>query len=210
MHESPDFNPAPEDVEVAFTLKADPNPVIGQYVLGFEGEATAWDETAGDDRMVGRIRGQRIDLISAIQDGIPRDLLLDSLTPEIADFSATVLGEGPCLLLQGVVTGLPEEECDCIAYVAELWIEPEHRGCGLGTTLLRRLAASIDLTRCLVALKALPLREDHAHVPTDEEIARVKRFYARNGFNHSEGEYMVKDARLCEAIKKRLSGRRGG
>lgn len=102
------------------------------------------------------------------------------------------------------------EERDCIAYIAELWVEPGFRGTGVGTTLLRRLGATIDLVRCLIALKALPLGEDHASTPTDAEVAGVKRFYAKNGFAQVAGEYMVKDARLCEAIKKRLAGRHPG
>jgi hypothetical protein len=49
----------PGDVEIAFTLKADPDPGLGEYVLAFEGQATAWDDEIGDDRPVGHIRGHR-------------------------------------------------------------------------------------------------------------------------------------------------------
>jgi GNAT superfamily N-acetyltransferase len=197
----------PDDIEFAFTLKPDSDPAIGQYVIAFEGHATAWDDGLGDDRPVGNIRGHRIDLVSALLDGLGQAELLESLTPEIADFALAVLSEGRCLLPAAELSGLAAEECDCIVYIAELWVEPDFRGAGIGTTLLRRLGATIDLAHCLIALKALPLREDHAQVSTDAEVARVKRFYTRNGFTHAQGEYMVKDARLCEAIKKRLAGR---
>jgi GNAT superfamily N-acetyltransferase len=198
----------PEDIEFAFSLKPDPDQHIGHYVLAFEGHASAWDEDLSDERPVGQIRGHRIDLVSALQDGIGQEVLLEALTPEIAEFAGTVLGDERCLLPAAELDGLEPTDCDCIVYIAELWVEPEFRGLGVGTTLLYRLGATIDLTHCLIALKALPLREDHAQVSTDDEVARVKRFYARNGFTHAQGEYMVKDARLCEAIKKRLAGRR--
>jgi len=56
----------PDDNEFVFTLKPDPDPEIGQYVIAFEGQATAWDDDIGDDRPVGHIRGHRIDLVSAL------------------------------------------------------------------------------------------------------------------------------------------------
>ena len=106
------------------------------------------------------------------------------------------------------MSGLGAEECDGLVYVAELWVEPDFRGRGVGTALLHRLGATIDLAHCLIALKALPLREDRALVSTADEIERVKLFYAKNGFIPAQGEYTIKDARLCEAMKKRLAGRR--
>lgn len=198
----------PGDIELVFTLKPDPDPEIGQYVIAFEGHATAWDDHIGDDRPAGHIRGHRIDLVSALHDGHGQDALLESLTPEIADFAQAVLSDGRCLLPAATQSGLAAEECDCLVYIAELWVEPGFRGSGVGTTLLRRLGATIDLAHCLVALKAMPLRDDHAQASTAAEVARVKRFYTHNGFAQIQGEYMVKDARLCEAIKKRLAGRR--
>ncbi len=88
----------PDDNEFVFTLKPDPDPEIGQYVIAFEGPATAWDDDIGDDRPVGHIRGHRIDLVSALHDGLGQDALLESLTPEIADVAQAVLSDGHCLL----------------------------------------------------------------------------------------------------------------
>ena len=201
------MNDQPSDIEFAFTLRPETDPEIGQYVLAFEGQATTWDDEAGDERPVGHIRGHRIDLVSALHDGLPREGLLESLTPEIAEFAQAMLRDGPCLLPAVELSGLAAEECDCIVYIGELWVEPGFRGSGVGTTLLRRLGSTIDLTHCLIALKALPLREDHAQESTQAEVDRVKRFYAQNGFTQIQGEYMVKDARLCEAVKKRIAGR---
>ncbi len=84
----------PDDNEFVFTLKPDPDPEIGQYVIAFEGQATAWDDDIGDDRPVGHIRGHRIDLVSALHDGLGQDALLESLTPEIDDFAQAVLSDG--------------------------------------------------------------------------------------------------------------------
>lgn len=208
MTQPPAMDDLPDAIEFAFTLRPDPDPQIGQYVLAFEGVATAWDDAVGDDRPVGQIRGHRIDLVSALHDGLGQGPLLDSLTPEIADFAAAVLAGGPCLLPASELSGLGAEECDGLVYIAELWVEPDFRGRGVGAALLYRLGATIDLSHCLVALKALPLRADHAQISTADEIERVKRFYAKNGFTQAQGEYAIKDARLCEAMKKRLAARR--
>jgi GNAT superfamily N-acetyltransferase len=197
---------AVEEVDLTFTLRPDPDEHLGRYVLAFEGTAAVWDEQQSEERPAGTIRGHRIDLVAALYDGIGQSELLESLTPEVAEFAQEVLGDTQCLI--HVDEDLEAIPCDCLVYIAELWVEPELRGHGIGTTLLRRMGATIDLEHCLVALKALPLRENPAHRSTDDEVARVKRFYERNGFVHAGGEYMVKDARHCEAMKKRLAGRR--
>lgn len=196
------------EVEFEFTLKPDPDGSLGRYVLGFEGQARVWDDAVGEERRAGTIRGHRIDLVSAVHDGLGQQELLECLTPEIAEFAGVVLGDGRCLLPELEAESLAPEECDGLVYVAELWVEPPYRGRGLGGELLRRLGSTIDLERCLIALKALPLRDDHARASSPDEVARVKRFYQRHGFDHAGEEYMVKDARRCEAIKKRFAGRR--
>jgi len=196
------------EIELAFTLKPDPDETLGRYVLGFEGQATAWDEAKSEERRAGTIRGHRIDLVAALSDGIGQSELLESLTPEVAEFAQEVLGDERCLIPGG--DDLDAIRCDCLVYIAELWVEPEYRGGGIGTTLLQRMGATIDLERCLIALKALPLREDPASRASAEDVAGVKRFYERNGFERAGGEYMVKDARRCEAMKKRLDGRERG
>ncbi|MGA7980407.1 MAG: GNAT family N-acetyltransferase [Chromatiaceae bacterium] len=196
-----------DEIEFEFTLRPDPDPTLGRYVLAFEGRASGWDDTIGDERQIGNIRGHRVDLVTAVSDRLDQVELLESLTPEIADFSHVVLADSRCLL-PSTAEEEPPTECDCLVYIAELWVEPEYRGRGIGTRFLQRLGATIDLNRCLIALKALPLREDHARVSTDEEVERVKRFYEQIGFERAGGDYMIKDARHCEAMKKRLAGRR--
>lgn len=195
-------------LEFEFSLKPESDESLGRYVLGFEGQARVWDDETGEERQAGTIRGHRIDLVSAFHDGLGQQELLESLTPEIAEFAGVVLGDRQCLLPASEAEALAPEDCDGLVYVAELWVEPPYRGRGIGSELLRRLGSTIDLERCLIALKALPLREDHARTSTPDEVDRVKRFYVRHGFDHAGEAYMVKDARRCEAIKKRLAGRR--
>jgi GNAT superfamily N-acetyltransferase len=197
-----------DEIELEFTLRPDGDDALGRYVLAFDGRASVWDDAQSLDLRVGSIRGHRIDLVSALQDGIAQQELLESLTPEIQEFAQSVLGDTRCLLPPSAAESLEPEACDCLVYIAELRVAPEHRGEGIGTELLRRLGATIDLEHCLIALKALPLREDPRRASTPEEISLVKAFYTRNGFDHAGDEYMVKDARRCEAVKKRLAGRR--
>lgn len=196
-----------DDIELEFSLKPDADNSIGQYVLAFEGTARLWDERSSQERRIGVISGHRVDLAAALYDGLGQDEILDCLTPEIAEFAETVLGGKRCLLPASTSGSLSPTDCDGLVYVAELWIDPEFRGRGLGSELLRRLGSTLDLERCLIALKARPIREDPAKVSTPEEIARVQDFYRRQGFEDARDDYMVKDARLCEAVKKRVAAR---
>jgi hypothetical protein len=70
------------------------------------------------------------------------------------------------------------------------------------------MGAMIDVSDCLIALKAFPLADELGKAAEAADIIRVKRFYAKHDFKHAEGEFMIKDARLCEAVKKRLAQRR--
>lgn len=197
-----------DDIELEFSLRPDIDGALSPYVLEFEGAAKLWDEDASAERPVAAIRGHRIDLAAALHDGITQDELLECLTPEIAEFADTVLGGRRCLLPASTEETLEPTDCDGLVYIAELMVEPGFRNRGIGTELLRRLGSTLDLERCLIALKARPIREDPAKLPSAEEISRVKRFYRRQGFDPTVEDYMIKDARLCEVIKKRAAGRR--
>jgi GNAT superfamily N-acetyltransferase len=197
-----------DETEFEFRLKPVDDESLGRYILAFDGEACVWDEQAARERVVGTISGYRVDLVSAIYDGLSQAEVLESLTPEIADFGQAVLKDSRCMLPPSEEQTLDQEPCDCLVYIARLWVEPGYRGQGMGSALLRRLGATIDIERCLIALKAYPIREDLTGRARADEIARVKHFYQRLGFETASGEFMVKDARRCEAIKKRLAGRR--
>jgi GNAT superfamily N-acetyltransferase len=103
---------------------------------------------------------------------------------------------------------LEEEICECIVFISELRIDPKYRGRGLGSQLLKRTAGMLDVEHCLIALKAFPLAENLGDLAKAEEIEKVQRFYTKHGFQPASGDFMVKDARLCEAVKRRLRRRR--
>lgn len=205
----PNSNVDLDDLEYELHLKPDEQPGLSAYVLTFAGEARGWDEALSQDRTLGEIRGRRVDLAAAIADGMPQGELLDMLTAEMSEFSDTVLHDEHCLLPPSEADSLQAEICECIVFIAELRIEPEYRGRGIGTQLLKRMAAMLDVEHCLIALKAFPLADEIGTAAAQAEIERVKRFYARYGFEPAGGDFMVKDARLCEAVKARLRRRRG-
>jgi GNAT superfamily N-acetyltransferase len=104
------------------------------------------------------------------------------------------------------IDGSSKKECDCLVYVEEIIVHPEHRGEHIGTYLFQRMSESIDMENGLVALKAYPISgeiESTGTPRTEDEIALVKHFYERLGFSHSIDDFMVKDARHCAAQKKR-------
>lgn len=198
----------PDDLDFEFSLKPNPDEELGQYVLGFWGKAIYWDD-AGEDRVVGEISGHRLDIALAVHDGFEPSLLFDSIVPEIADFAETVLRNKSCILPESADAEVPQADCECLVFISELKVDLSHRGQGLGSALLRRMGRMIDLTNCLIALKAFPLADELGKPAEPEEIARVKRFYERHNFIHAGGEFMIKDARLCDAMRKKMALRKG-
>jgi GNAT superfamily N-acetyltransferase len=95
-----------------------------------------------------------------------------------------------------------------LVFIAELKVKKLYRGQGIGSALLRRMGSMIDLSNCLIGLKAFPLTDDYGKAAKAEEIAQVKHFYELHNFTHAGGEFMVKDARLCDVMKKKLAHRR--
>jgi len=198
----------PDDHEYEFSLKPNPDEELGQYVLGFWGKAVSWSD-AGEEQVVGEISGHRIDIALAVHDGFDPVLLFDSVVPEIADFAETVLRNKACILPESADGEVEQTNCECLVFISELKVSAAHRGQGVGSALLRRMGRMIDLTNCLIALKAFPLADELGKPAEPEEIARVKRFYERYQFIHAGGEFMIKDARLCDAMKKKMALRKG-
>ncbi|HID48670.1 MAG TPA: N-acetyltransferase [Chromatiales bacterium] len=192
-------------LEFEFSLKPHDDPALSQYVLEFAGKASRWDDELAEDRIVGEIRGYRIDLSSAIFDKLNLHELLDSVSSELSDFAGTVMKDDRCILPETENHEYEEKECKCLVYIGQLIVDPEFRGLGIGSSLLRLMGGMIDVTDCLIALKAFPLSDELGKPAEPAYIAKVKQFYERNGFQHTEGEFMIKDARLCEAVKKRLA-----
>lgn len=205
MQETLPGNETLNSLEFEFSLKPHEDPALSQYVLVFEGKASRWDDELAEDRTVGEIRGYRIDLSSAQYDNVNLHELLDSVSSELSDFADTVMKDDRCILPETENHQYKEKECKCLVYIGQLIVDPDFRGHGVGSSLLRRMGGMIDVTDCLIALKAFPLSDEPGKPAEPAYIAKVKQFYERNGFQHTEGEFMIKDARLCEAVKKRLA-----
>ncbi|WP_245832110.1 hypothetical protein [Solemya velesiana gill symbiont] len=82
-----------DDLEFEFSLRPDSDPTLSHYVIGFRGKALLWDDREGKEKIVAELRGYRLDLATATMDGIEQNVLLDSVCPEISDFSETVFEE---------------------------------------------------------------------------------------------------------------------
>lgn len=197
----------PEGISFQFALRPQGEGALGRSVLVFEGTAACWDEAKGGRRIVAELRGYRLDFATASSEGLDQTALLHSVSAEIGDFADTVLRDTRCLLPPSTDPVLTGTLCECIVYIAQLEVVPDLRGQGIGSALLRQMGSMIDLTGCLVALKASPLASGYNAPVGSREIDAVKQFYMRHGFSPAGGEFMVKDARLCEAMKKRLQGR---
>jgi GNAT superfamily N-acetyltransferase len=198
----------PDDIEYRFSLNQDTDPQLGPYLVNFFGSTCRWDPETDSERPLAEIRGQRLAIATALDDGLEQGELLDSVSAELSEFSATVLQDRRCLLPSSQAPELASQECECLVYVAELRVDDDWRGQGLGSALLGRLATMLDIGDCLIALKAFPLSDEYGVRASDAEIQRVKGFYAKHGFVPAGGEFMVKDARLCEAMKRRLGRHR--
>lgn len=194
------------DLEFEFSLKPDSDPVLARYVVQFKGKAIVWDDANGTDRVVGEIHGHKLDLAAAIVDGVEQELLLDSVCPEISEFSHTAFGDGGCHYLQEMADGSQEkQQCSGLVYINEISVEPDYRGRQIGTELMSKIGQLVDVEDSIIALKAFPLSEEYGQKVPDENVERVKRFYERLGFTHIGGEFMVKQANLCDSIRKRLA-----
>jgi ribosomal protein S18 acetylase RimI-like enzyme len=191
-------------------LRPHEDVALSGYVLLFQGTARMWDEEQGGARRAGEIRGYRLDLMAARYEGFDQSTLLRRVSPEIAEFTETVLGASGCLLPPSGDDDLERVRCDGIVYISQLEVAKDLRGRGIGSGLLRRLGSMIDLTGCLVALKAAPLASDYDAPVTPAEMEQVQNFYRRQGFQPGGGGFMVKDARLCDVLRKRLLGRAQG
>ena len=198
------------ELEYEFSLRPDERTGFGSYVTRFHGRALLWDDEAADDREVGHIKGQRVDLAAARYDRADIPDLLDSISPELSEFAGAVLaGDGHCPTALKVVSHGPGGECDCLVYIAAIEVEPDLRGQHIGTGLLRRFAEVVEIDHCLIGLKAFPPLDDPAARRTPAQIQQVKHFYERLGFVHGAGEFMIKDAAQCDPAKKRRRGHRG-
>jgi len=104
-----------ESLEFEWVLRPDSNPVIEHYVLHFRGEARTWDDDVGEEVLVGRIAGHRVDLALARHDGISLDELLDSISHDITEFRDTAFADSNCYVpLPHVESSQPRQHCECL------------------------------------------------------------------------------------------------
>ena len=195
------------ELEFEFSLKPDEDAEFSHCLLHFVGKAIQWNDDTAEDIVVGTIMGHRLDLATSRGMKIDFQHFLESVSSQLSDLGQRVFnGEGTCMLKAVDIDGTSVKECDCLVYVEEIIVHPEHRGERIGTYLLQRMSESIDMENGLVALKAYPISgelESTDTPKTEEEIAQVKHFYERLGFTHSIDDFMVKDARHCAAQKRR-------
>lgn len=198
------------DLEFEFSLRPDSDPVLAQYVVQFTGKSIIWDDASGSDRVVGEIHGHKLDLAAAIVDGVDQGLLLDSVCPELSEFSHTAFGDNGCYYLQKMADGSMEKlQCSGLVYINEISVDPAFRGRQIGTALMSKIGQLVDVEDSIIALKAFPLSKEYGQKVPDESVGRVKRFYERLGFTHIGGEFMIKQANLCDTVKKRLEWKKG-
>ena len=191
-----------EELEYEFLIKPETNPDISEYVAEFTGAATLWDDDEGEDIVVAKMRGHRIDLASVRHDGLDIKELFESLYPDILEFESTTFSNNTCWLTEPDPKGDPIE-CQCLVYIDELVVDPEHRSQGIGTGMMKRMSQIIDLEDCLVGLKAFPISREYGRERSLEEIEKLRSFYHKLGFVHAGKHFYEKDGNQCAAPKKR-------
>ncbi len=193
----------PGDIRYEFSLRPFDQGVLGRCVLVFDGAARLWDEDLARVRVAGRIRGYRLDFAAGEAEDLDQPAMLHQVSPEVAEFADEVFGDGPCALPESKAHQLRGGRCRCVVYIAELRVDGDFRGRGIGSHLLERMGSMIDLAGCLVALKAAPLASEYADPLCPEDLVQVERFYLGRGFEPASGPFMVKDARLFAWMRKR-------
>ena len=195
-----------EPLEFEWVLRPDSHPGIEHYVLHFRGEARAWDDEVGEETLVGKIAGHRVDLALARHDEFGMDELLESISHGVAEFKNVAFADNNCFVpLPYAKSNDPQQHCECLVYVDEVVVTPGHRGQGIGTKLFQRMSETIDLENCVIGLKAFPIAEPPGAIRSAGEIDRVKQFYIRLGFHPVGEDYMIKDASQCDTKLKRTA-----
>ena len=190
------------ELEFEFVIKPYATAELSDYVLEFTGKAMLWDDELGEDVKVASMRGHRIDLAAAQNDGGDIQQIFESLYPDIIEFERTIFSDDSCWL------GEPNQygeliECRCLVYIDELVVDSKHRSQGIGSGMMKRMSQMIDLEDCLVGLKAFPLSDDYGRKRSIEEIERLRKFYHKLGFVHAGKHFFEKDGNQCAAPKKR-------
>ncbi|MDH5387602.1 MAG: GNAT family N-acetyltransferase [Gammaproteobacteria bacterium] len=197
------------DLEFEFSIKPSDLEEFSHFLLSFQGKAVTWDDESADEKVVGSIKGQRVDISLARKSFDDLQDLFDSISPEISDLGAHILSDNNCFL-EAFSKDEPEETpCGGLVYISELMVDPEYRNHSIGTEMMKRMSQIVDMNNTLVALKAVPIVDDKIEERTPELKNQLKRFYTKLGFRHSGEHYMVKDARDCHAQRMRTLAEEG-
>ena len=190
------------ELEFEFSIKPSTIEEFSSILLEFKGHATAWDDDA-NEKTVARMSGLRLDISLARQSFSDLQELFDSVSSEISELGAHIISNNNCFV-ECCSKDEPETTpCSSLIYIGELWVDPEFRGLGIGTEMLKRMSQVVDLNQALVALKAFPILDEENEERTPELKKQLKHFYSKIGFRHSGEHYMVKDARDCHAQRMR-------
>lgn len=190
------------ELEFEFSIKPSDIEEFSHFLVDFTCKAIFWDQE-GEEKVVARLIGHRLDLACARV--YHRDLqdLFDSISAEISDLGAHILTNNECFVECCSRDETEKTPCAALVYIDELVVEKPFRGKNIGTEMFKRMSEVIDLNKTLVALKAMPILDDDMEERTAELKKQLKHFYSKLGFRHSGEHYMVKDARDCYAQRKR-------
>jgi len=199
------------NLEFEFSLKPSVIEEFSHYLIAFSGKAQIWDNDIGDEIVVGEITGYRLDIAAARADALDLDGFFDSVSAEISDFKHAVCPSKRYTIEGNDAIGIEKAECEAFVYISKVQVPPELRGNRIGTFLMQRLSEVLDMGNGLVGLKAFPLADEPINDNTSRshtEIARIKHFYEKLGFQHAGGEFMKKDARNCLGPRRRLTSQK--
>lgn len=196
------------ELEFEFSIKPSEIEEFSQFLVDFNGKAIYCDENA-DEKVVARLKGQRLDLSTAREYHKDLQELFDCISAEISDLGTHILTNNECYT---ECCSRDEEEktpCAALVYIEELVVEKAFRSKSVGREMLKRMSQVLDLNNALVALKAMPILDKDMEKRTPEQIKQLKHFYSKLGFRHSGEHFMVKDARDCHAQRKRALAQEG-
>lgn len=195
------------ELEFEFSLRPSDIEGLSQFLVQLKGQAILWDDD-GDEKVVARLMGHRVDLSFARNYYPDLQQLFDSISAEIADLGTHIISDNNCF----IECCSPDEDektaCSGLLYIDEIVVEPAYRNHKIGTEMLKRMSQIVDMNKTLVALKAYPII-DAAERRTPHLKQQLKHFYRKLGFRHSGEHYMVKDARDCHAQRTRALAEEG-
>jgi len=195
------------ELEFEFSIKPSDNETFGHLLLYFDGKALLWDDESGEDIVVARINGTRIDISLARKTFDNLQELFDSISQDVSDLGLHILSDNNCYVEAFSKSEQEETICSALVYIDEIIVDKKYRNKNIGREMLKRMSSIIDMNNALVALKAVPIIDEKNEQRTKALEQKLKQFYTRLGFSHSGEHFMVKDARECHAQQMRSTAK---